>query len=82
MKRLSNVLHRYRLMTGFLALVLLLGVLVVTPAEADIVIEGGLTCQNGCITWNQQQGCVECQRCCVKDTGEWGCWLVASNLCN
>lgn len=34
MKRVPNVLYRYRLMTNILALVLLLGALAVTPASA------------------------------------------------
>lgn len=79
MKRIPNVLYRYRLMTSILALVLLLGALAVTPAQ-QMVIEGG-ECSNGCINWNQWQGCVTCQRCCVYDNGSYSCWQVASNQC-
>ena len=84
MKKIPKVLHRFRLMTSFLALVLLLGALAVTPVSADdfFVIEGGESCDNGCIGWTQQSGCTTCQRCCVKDTGEWRCWLVAANQCS
>jgi hypothetical protein len=83
MKKISKVLYRFRLMTSILALVLLLGALVVTPASADefFVLEGE-SCENGCIGWNQEQGCVTCQRCCVKDSGEWRCWQVAASSCS
>lgn len=82
MKKIPQVLFRFRLITSFLAFVLLLGTLVVTPARADdpFVIEGQ-GCENGCIGWNQQSGCVTCQRCCVEPNGDWSCWLVASNEC-
>lgn len=82
MKKIPTLLYRYRLMTSILALVLLLGALVVTPAQ-EMVLEGGaITCENGCIGWNQQQGCVTCQRCCVNtNNGQFACWTVAPNLC-
>lgn len=77
MKNLPKVLYRYRLMTSLFALVLLLGALVVTPAEANAVI-----CDNGCVGWNQRYGCVQCQRCCSNSsTGEWACWQVDAGLC-
>ena len=78
MKKIPKVLYRYRLLTSLLTLVLLLGALVVTPAEA----ETGVSCENGCIGWNVRYGCVQCQRCCVNsDTGEWACWMVDAGLC-
>ena len=82
MKKIPKVLYRYRLITSTLALVLLLGALVVTPAQDTVIEGGGQTCETGCISWNQQQGCVQCLKCCVKDTGEWGCWLVSTNWCS
>lgn len=82
MRKIPKVLHRFRLMTSFLALVLLLGALAVTPSRADDFVIEGETCENGCIGWNQQNGCTSCQRCCVRDTGEWRCWLVATNQCS
>ncbi len=83
MKKIRKVLYRFRLITSFLALVLLLGALVVTPVGADdsIAIEAGETCENGCVGWDVINGCTRCQRCCVKDTGEWKCWIVDKGLC-
>lgn len=84
MKKMRNVLDRYRLMTSVLALVLLLAALVVTPAKADEFIpEGGWdTCSTGCINWNEQDGCVTCQHCCTKTSGEWSCWELTPNACS
>lgn len=84
MKKIPKVLYRYRLMTSILALVLLLGGLFVTPASADenFVLEGGVICDNGCIGWNVQNGCVRCLRCCANSSnGEYACWLVDAGLC-
>lgn len=79
MRKISTVLHRYRLMTSIVALVLLLGALAVTPSQAQTA----LICENGCIGWNQAQGCVQCQRCCVNpDTGAYSCALVPNKSCD
>jgi hypothetical protein len=83
MKNIPSLLHRYRLMTSILALVLLLGALVVTPASADeeFVLEG-VICENGCVGWNQGSGCVRCQRCCANSSnGQYACWTVDASLC-
>ena len=84
MKRIRSILYRYRLMTSLMALVVLLGALSVTPAEADgpIVLEGWDVCYTGCIDWNQQDGCVQCQACCSKySTGEYQCWTDEPSHC-
>jgi len=84
MKKIPNLLHRHRLMTSFLSLVLLLGVLAVTPARADdegFVLEG-VICENGCVGWNQGSGCTRCQRCCANSSnGQYACWTVDASLC-
>ncbi len=85
MKRIQNLLKRHRLMTNTLALLLLVGVLAITPASGDdngVVPEGGGNCENGCINWNAQNGCVECQRCCVYSNGGWACWMVQPGACS
>jgi hypothetical protein len=86
MKKMRNVLNRYRLMTSVLALVFLLGILTVSPARADegfLLEEGGWdTCSTGCINWNKQDGCVTCQHCCTKNSGEWSCWELTPNACS
>ena len=83
MKKIPEVFQRFRLMTSILVLVLLLSALVVTPpTNADDFVLEGETCENGCVGWNQGTGCVNCQRCCVKDTGEFRCWQVANNQCS
>ena len=82
MHTISTLLHKFRLLTSFLALVLLLGALAVTPASTDDFIIEGETCENGCIGWNQQNGCVVCQRCCVNDSGANKCWQVSAGSCS
>lgn len=79
MKKIRSVLSRYRLVTNVLALVFVLGTLA-APAAADD-FELILECSNGCIGWNQQQGCTNCQRCCV-DGGNYQCWQVENGLCS
>ncbi len=82
MHKMRNVFYRYRLMTSVLTLVLLLGVLAVSPAQADIEMEQGWDmCSTGCTNWNQQDGCVYCQHCCVKKSGEYSCWEIQPNAC-
>jgi hypothetical protein len=81
MKKLRNVLYRYRLMTSVLALVLVLATLAVTPAQADLEEGNWDICEAGCVNWNQQNGCVTCQMCCVKKSGEWACWIVQPGAC-
>ena len=79
MKKIRLVLSRYRLITNMLALVLVLGALAL-PAAADdfeLIVE----CSNGCIGWNQQQGCTTCQRCCV-DGGTYVCWTIDPHFCS
>jgi hypothetical protein len=86
MNKIRNALFRYRLMTNVLALVLLLGTLVVTPARADDMFipeeSGRDMCSTGCINWNSHDGCITCQQCCVKQSGEWACWELAPNACS
>jgi hypothetical protein len=80
MKKMRSILTRYRLMLNVLALVFVLGTLA-APAAADdgMVIESG-DCAYGCINWNQQSGCVECQRCCTGGGGYF-CYQVANGFC-
>lgn len=80
MKKIRSVLSRHRLMINVLALVFVLGTLA-GPAAADefeVIVE----CENACTNWNQQNGCVYCQRCCVYGPGSYTCWEVGSSLCS
>jgi hypothetical protein len=79
MKKLRSVLSRHRLMINVLALVFVLGT-VAGPAAAD-EFEVMIQCENACTNWNQQNGCVYCQRCCV-DGSAWACWQVGNSLCS
>jgi len=84
MKRIRSILYRYRLVTSLLALVVLLGALAVTPAEAgdEFVLEGWDVCYTGCVNWNQHDGCVQCLACCSKySTGEYSCWNDEPSHC-
>jgi hypothetical protein len=79
MKEIRSILSRHRLMINVLALVFVLGTLA-APAAADdfeLIVE----CSNGCTNWNQQQGCIYCQRCCV-DGGTYQCWQVDGHFCS
>jgi len=67
MKRIRNVLYRYRLMTSILALVVLLGAVAVTPVQAD------MTCAGGCVNWTKADGCIGCSYCCSYTDGSWWC---------
>jgi hypothetical protein len=76
MRKIPKVLHRFRLMTGVVALVLLLGALYVTPAQTSEM------CQTDCVGWTQTQGCVKCQRCCYyPDSGRLVCTTVSNRQC-
>lgn len=79
MKKIRSILSRYRLMTNVLALVFVLGTLAVPAAgdEFELIIE----CENGCIGWTQQHGCVNCQRCCVQG-GVPNCWRIGNEYCS
>lgn len=81
MKKIRSVLSRHRLLVNVLALVFVLGTLA-APAAADeeMVLEGG-ECAYGCTNWNQQNGCVYCQRCCTGGGSGYFCYQVASNFC-
>jgi len=77
MRKILKVLHRFRLMTSIVALLLLLGALAITPAQVSEM------CETGCTGWNQQQGCTTCQRCCYyPDSGRVICTIVPSKQCN
>jgi hypothetical protein len=77
MKAIRNVLYRYRLIASTLALVVLLGALVVTPAAADVAP----ICDTGCWDWNQDTGCVKCMTCCVYDDHHYSCMQVENGSC-
>lgn len=78
MRKIPKVLFRYRLMTSIVALVLLLGALAITPSQAQTQT----ICDTGCIGWNQGQGCVKCQKCCLNlDTGVITCTIVLNRQC-
>lgn len=79
MKKIRSVFSRHRLLINVLALVFVLGTLA-APAVADdfeIITE----CDIGCTNWNQQSGCVYCQRCCVGGGGYF-CYQVGNNYCS
>jgi hypothetical protein len=82
MKKIRSAFSRHRLLINVLALVFVLGTMV-APAAADdgMVIEGTI-CANGCVNWNQQQGCIDCQHCCSGSSGWSYCYQVANNLCS
>ncbi len=82
MKKMRNVLSRYRLMTSILALVLLLGALAVTPAKASVEPVMDTSCGGGCINWTKADGCLECRYCCVYSDGSFSCWDGAGSACN
>lgn len=79
MKKIGLVLYRYRLLTNVLALVLVLGALAL-PARGDVE-PLAMECENGCVGWNAQQGCTNCQRCCV-DGGNYRCWRIGNDYCS
>jgi hypothetical protein len=84
MKKIRSVLPRYRLMVNVLALVFVLSTFA-APAAADIVPPwgtGGPLCEDGCWNWNEQQGCINCQRCCSDPSLGHYCQQVANNSCS
>lgn len=76
MKHIHEVTSRFRLVWSLTALVVLLGALSVTPVRADP--EPG--CDTGCWDWNSAKGCVNCQKCCVRN-GTTSCTPVDDNVC-
>ncbi len=82
MKKMRNLLARYRLMTSILALLLLLGALAVTPANADVEPVMDMNCSGGCINWNKADGCQQCMYCCVYSDGSFWCRQEAGWACD
>jgi hypothetical protein len=72
-----SFLSRHRFLTNILALAFVLGTLAI-PAAAD---PDPIWCDNGCINWAQQSGCITCQRCCVYGEGQYTCWDVNPVFC-
>ena len=73
MKR-PSVLSRYRLLINTLVLALSLGVLMISPAAADVIPEsGGWTCEPQCWAWEQGKGCTREVVCCANTDGRWFC---------
>jgi hypothetical protein len=62
MKQMREFISRFRLAGSFLALVVLLGALWITPVRAD-------GCENACWGWNIKDGCVDCHYCCSWNGG-------------
>jgi len=75
MTKIKSVLSRYRLMLNVLALVFVLSTFA-APAAADPPM-----CESGCWSWNQQQGCVNCQRCCWDATTGTTCSQASPEAC-
>lgn len=76
MKKMRSVLSRYRIMLNVLALVFVLSVFA-APVAADPPL-----CESGCWSWNQEQGCVNCQKCCWDPTTGTQCSQVSVDICN
>jgi hypothetical protein len=81
MKKTRSFLSRYRLIINVLALVFVLSTFA-GPAAADdeIVIEGPI-CATGCTNWNQQQGCIYCERCCSGGPYAYTCYKIDNSFC-
>lgn len=77
MKKIRSVLSRYRLMVNVLALVFVLSTFA-APAAAD----PGPICENGCVNWNQQQGCIDCEHCCSGASGWYFCYQAGNDQCS
>lgn len=81
MKKVRSVLSRYRLMLNVLALVFVL-----STFAAPVPGQGsgpGWDCDPpGCWNWNQEQGCSNCQKCCVHPQNGYFCIAVPFNECN
>ena len=81
MKKIRLVLSRHRLVVNVLALLFVLTILATPAARSDDpIIEGG-DCAYGCTNWNQENGCVYCQRCCTGGGGGYFCYQVANAFC-
>jgi len=78
MKKIRNVLSRYRLLISMWALVIMLGALAVRPAAADI----GLLCEDDCWAWDVNNGCTSCNWCCTDRQGHYSCIPEDVSNCN
>lgn len=79
--KIRSVLSRHRLLMNVLALVFVLGTFA-APAAADGEMEmEGPICANGCVNWNQQQGCIECKRCCSGGPYAYTCYEIHNSFC-
>lgn len=74
MQKLRSISSRFRLLTGVMALAVVLSALAVTPVRADKV------CADLCWAWNAKTGCTNCQHCCV-DNGVIICRGKTDNDC-
>jgi len=69
-----SLISRHRLLIKFFILAISLGVLTVSPAAADVMVENaGWSCESQCWAWEQGKGCTREAVCCANTDGRWFC---------
>jgi hypothetical protein len=76
----KSLRSRWFLLLNLLTLVVMLGVLSVTPdtVQAGGLCDNGCICDTGCVNWQANYGCIEYMTCCSNSSGGWAC--VQHNL--
>lgn len=66
MNKLRRILSRYRLISSALALVFMLAALTLSPSPSSAFdCHIGMICGQGCVNWNETDGCLDCEYCCA-----------------
>jgi hypothetical protein len=82
MKKLPVSRSTYRLISSAIVLALMLVALTFsTPPASAFECHVQQICGQGCVGWDEVNGCVSCQVCCGCDT-EFSCHFVNDRVCD
>jgi hypothetical protein len=81
MKKLRTSLSRYRLISSALALAFMLAALTLsTPSSSAFQCHVAPICGQGCVAWDEVNGCSDCEACCACDN-EYSCHNTHDRTC-
>ncbi len=70
----KSILSRYRVLTLVITLALTMAALAPSPAAADVaLVADGWQCEDGCWSWDVDNGCTQPVTCCANSNGSWFC---------
>jgi hypothetical protein len=74
--KLRSIASRYRLLSSVMALALALVALAYSSPAAFAQHKPGMLCEEGCVNWNAEQGCIQNMLCCSYSDGSYECWDI------